>query len=375
MVERLVASMVVSMVGAGIVIGLGGCASSGGGAGIVDRSKPAPVRELASYERPVVRSMLREQAFEILEEGVESEFALVRANSIEALRWSPRRAERAVEAGMRDVNPGVRFVSVMMAGELELVSLRGLAETLLDDRDRQVRMGAIRAVAALGGEPDRGPLFEGLSSRDPRVRAQAVFLLGEMGDPSAIPLLLEARRVFRERAGSAVSSEDAILRVQIAEALMKLGDGRVESVIRSALYPASREEIEAAVLAAQVIGELELRGAIGQLVQVLEQVPEGADADADPRRREFLWPMELRLASALSLAKMGELGGVFTADLAFDAEDQMTRSQAAFVYGWAGRAVDLSKLELMLGDPSPLVRVSAAAGVLRALESAGVGSS
>jgi HEAT repeat protein len=347
----------------------GGVGGEGGSAeGEVVVGRRAALRSVSAYEDEVVRSVLREDAISVLEDAVASGSALLRANGLEGMRWAPSRLRAALGPALRDENAGVRFAAGMLAGEFRERSVIGGAWGLLEDEDPRVRMAGIYALSRMGEDVSRTPLARYLSHPEAMVRRQAVFVLGELGDPSAAPLLRDARRLARgsgDRERTAL--EDALLRLFVAEALLKLGMSDVESVLRSALYPGSLEEVEASVLAVQVIGEQGVRQAMGQLRTIVRQGVPGHSGGGDPRERSYLWPIELRLASALALAKMGELGGVFTADLAFDHEEASVRGQAAFVYGEAGRSIDLAKLELLMEDPSPLVRVSAAAATLRAL--------
>jgi HEAT repeat protein len=366
---------------AGVALGVllaFGCASDGGETRPIapaadgretDDARPGPVRPIDRYDDPVVRSLLREAAIARLEEAAQSESALLRANAVEGLAGAPSRGGAVAAELIDDENPGVRFAAIMTVGDLRT---RGVAERLrqrLEDRDERVAMAAVYALTRLGVDVNQTLLAEGLRAEQLGVRSTAAFVLGEIGNASAAPMLREAQRRVTLRTPSAPRGnvERALFRLQVAEALIKLGDAGADSVVRSALYPGYREEVEAAVLAAQIIGELKLESGVSQLVRIIEQPAPGDTTDTPVRERSFLWPRELRLAAARSLAQMDEFGGVFVADLCFDAPEATVRHQAAFVYGEAGRPRDLAKLELMLADPDPLVRVAAASAVLLAL--------
>lgn len=332
-------------------------------------TRPGPARPIDSYNDPVVRSLLREAAIERLETAVASDVPMLRANAIEALSAAPSRGERMVRTLLNDDNPGVRFAAAMMAGELRVRGITERLRQLLLDNDPRVRMASIYAIGRVGLPTDQTPLAEALRDERLGVRATAAFVLGEIGNPTAMPMLREAQRrvLIAGPVGPRANVERSLFRLQLAEALLKLGDTETESVVRSALYPGHREEVEAAVLAAQIIGELRLESGISQLVQIIEEPAPGDSTSTPVRQRTFLWPPELRLAAARSLAQMGELGGVFVADLCFDHENPLVRSQAAFVYGEAGRPTDLAKLELLMADDDPIVRTAAAASVLGAV--------
>ncbi|MFI4853509.1 MAG: HEAT repeat domain-containing protein [Phycisphaerales bacterium JB065] len=370
-----------------------GCAgSSSGSVGptAVETSPLAtPPRELSEYDQPLTQSTLRETALKILEDAAFDDSPLLRANAIESLQSVPHRAGPIVRAALTDSNAGVRFAALMSIGKLRLHETSRFIAPLLDDRDPRVRMAAIYALTRLDEPVDQNPLAEYLLTGESSVRSQAAFILGEIGNPSAIPLLHDTAMPPQKPVWDATNPprakarriDQTIFRLQTAEALYKLGETDVRDVIHSALYPAAQDDMEAAVLAAQILGEIRDETAIRQLVELIEQPsPDSPDTD-DPRRKVFLQPIELRLAAATALAKMGEVGGVYVADSALTSPNPAVRAQASFLYEAAARArdrsvhgrsarrLDLAKLESLMGDPNPMVRVAAASGLLHALES------
>jgi HEAT repeat protein len=66
-----------------------------------------------------------------------------------------------------------------------------------------------------------------------------------------------------------------------------------------------------------------------------------------------------------ALARLGNTRGTFLADQYASNEVPILRAQAAFVYGQIGRSENLGKLEVMMADSDPLVRLAAAAAVLQ----------
>jgi HEAT repeat protein len=325
---------------------------------------------------------------------------LLRANAIEGLHHAPTRLAPIVAAGLRDENLGVRYAAAVTVGELSLNELTASVRPLLHDPDERVRLAAISALVQLGQEVDRQPLGDALHSGEPRLAAHAAFLLGELGDASAIPMLksVSARPPARgsrsggdagrgggtrgdtdgavtpqappEPVGTPDPIERVLLRLQVAEAIIKLGDDSVRHVLHAALYPRHREDFEAAVLAAQILGELDDRTAVSQLVQLVEQATPETREESDPRRRVFIQPPEVRLAAATSLAKMGFPDGVYVAEQYRASAQPALRSQSAFLYGAVGDVRALARLETMLqADASAMVRVAAAAATLEAMAS------
>jgi HEAT repeat protein len=266
-----------------------------------------------------------------------------------------QRGHAVIARGLRDPNLGVRAVAAVAAGKAGATRLAPQIESLLFDGSPYARSGAIFALAKMGQNVDQTPLARMLlNDPQPRVRAQAAFLLGELGNDSALPLLREAAT---SRPARATPGELALLDLQVAEALVKLGDEGAIHGVRAALYPARPEDLEATALAVQVLGEVRDRASVSQLVAL--------STYRDRTGQQM--PAEVRMNVAIALAKMGKREGSFIADEFRDNPQPVLRAQAAAVYGFAtADPTNLSKLERLLEDPEPMVRVAAAAGVIRA---------
>ncbi|RMD65972.1 MAG: hypothetical protein D6824_01695 [Planctomycetota bacterium] len=297
---------------------------------------------------------LRDQALQKLLALADHEHPQVRANAIEGLTLAPTALASVVRRALADENLGVRFAAAMAVGKTQLRDARDWVRPLLSDSSPVVRAAAVYALRRLGEAADPTLLAQLLTNAaDPKQRATAAFILGELGDASAIPLLKDAARRSMPRASLI---ELRLLRLQIAEALVKLGEERAVETIRAALYPSRPEELEATALACQIIGEVRDRRAADQLIYLTAQ---------QGQRRP---PAEVRLAAAEALAKLGLRNGGFLADELATDPNPVIRAQCASVYGWTGQAKDVAALEKLLADPSPLVQVAAAAGLLRATQ-------
>lgn len=326
-----------------------GCASPNGG-GSVGASAGEEMDQVA-------RSALRERALETLETAASADHPLLRANAIEGLQQAPSRVEPFVRAGLKDPNLGVRFAAAMTVGELKLEDSAPFVEPLLEDDSPQVRAAAIYALRRLGRDVDPTPLAGMLRHEKAEVRAQAAFVLGELGERSAIPMLKDA--AARDVSLSGVA-EERIMRLQIAEALVKLGEDEAIETVRAALYPSRPEDLEVTALAVQIIGQVQDRRSRDQLIYLTAQ-------QAPPNRRKL--PAEVRLAAAASLAQLGQREGAFIADEYKENSNPAVRAQAAFVYGETGNPANLGKLRRMLEeDESPMVRVAAATAILKVTE-------
>ncbi|MFN0132772.1 MAG: HEAT repeat domain-containing protein [Phycisphaerales bacterium] len=332
---------------AGAFVLAAGCASRSGSSGSRGDSQNPPfsAERVARYNDPLEVSRLREVALDQLLASARSEIPQARANSIEALADAPTRLEPLIAGALKDQNAGVRSTAALMIGRLGLRTFEAEVRPLLEDASPFVRASAIYALAKSGVSVDPSPLA-GMLMRDPspRVRAHAAFLLGEMGDPSALGLLRDAARDADQRS----------LQLQLAEAMVKLGKTDQLEVIRAALYPSSNEELENTALACQIAGQLQDEGSRPSLIVLTALKIRGQPL-----------PAEIRLAAATALSRLGQPQGEFVADEYYRNGNPAIRAQSAFVYAGVGRPSTLPKLEMLMGDADETVRVAAAAAVVR----------
>ncbi len=324
-----------------------GCAGRGESAGMVkDSPKPDATQS----------NILRERAIAVIEEMAVSPDARVRANAMEAATLIPARAGELLERGVRDKSAAVCSVALMSAGRLRETAIKPEAEILLRADASFVRASAVYALVRMGAAVDRSPLADVLLN-DPslKARAHAAYVLGEIGDPSAMSLLRQAGRNRPARAGSA---EFALFQLQVSEALVKLGEEAELNPLRAALYPAREEDLESTALAVQILGQVQDRGSVDQMIYL------SASRDKAGNRM----PAEVRLAVAGSLARLGLPQGNFIADEFAGHKTPTLRAQAAYVYGETGRSERLGVLEGLMGDAEPAVRVSAAASILKTVD-------
>lgn len=294
---------------------------------------------------------LRTAAIDRLMEMTTDESAQIRANAIEALGPVNDQVEPIVALALTDPNPGVRSVAAMVAGKSNLVSLAPTIKGMRNDPSPFVRSSALYALGRFGEDVDLTELSTMLlENPDSGVRSQAAYILGELGERSAIPMLQQAAT---QPYSNASTIEKKIFRLQIAEALFKLGYERSIDTIRAALYPSRPDELEATALAVQIIGQIRDEASIDQLIYL-------SDEDAD-----IPMPAEVRLGVALALAEMGHREGAFMANEYIDSSIDAVRSQSAAVLGKTDGRANLGRLELMMvNDESPLARVAAAGGIV-----------
>jgi HEAT repeat protein len=300
-----------------------------------------------------VRSELRERAIGQLLESSRSADPSIRANAAEAAQQAPARLDAIVASALKDENIGVRSVAAAIVGKAKLGTLSPSVRPLIHDPSPFVRASAIFGLRATGDDVDPSPLSTFLlNDPSPRVRSHAAYLLGEQGDRSALPMLRAAAKRTMPRASEA---EVRLMQLQLAEAMVKLGDEAQIQSIRAALYPSRPEELEATALAVQILGQLKDRGSIDQLIFLSGKT----DETGKPM------PAEVRLGIAIALAQMGNRRGNFIAQEFWKNENPVVRAQAAAAFGATAQSDGLAFLDELLDDPSEQVRTAAAAAILR----------
>jgi HEAT repeat protein len=183
-------------------------------------------------------------------------------------------------------------------------------------------------------------------------RAQAAYVIGELGEKSAIGPLREAHKEISARANP---TEVRLSDLQIAEARVKLGDDSALADIRAALYPAKPEDLEASALAVQIVGQIKDTVSVNRLIELTNPKDSGGQD----------MPGEIRMAAAAALARLGQPQGSYIAREYFQGGKESLRAQAASLFGETQRPENLQIVSRLMEDPDGRVRVSAAAAVVK----------
>ncbi|MBB6431408.1 HEAT repeat protein [Algisphaera agarilytica] len=287
------------------------------------------------------------RAVQILLDSARSEDPLLRSHAIEAAKAMPDRALPMVTLALDDENPGVRYAALATAGRLQLEALGPQAATMARDitQPDYVKAAALFAAARCGEEVDLGRLAAMLWDDNIGTRSNAAMLFGWMEDPQVIPVLLDASEAPMDRARPI---ERELVRLQITESLLNLGHDDSLKALRGAAY-SSHDEVR--ILATLMLGKALDRGMEGNLIGFLAKNP-----------------IELRLAAAESLARMGSLEGLPVIFEAAQHPVATVRSQAAFALAQADSDPEaVGQLVGLMDDPNDRVRISAAAAILESL--------
>ncbi|MBX3355217.1 MAG: apolipoprotein N-acyltransferase [Phycisphaeraceae bacterium] len=291
-------------------------------------------------------------AVDLLQTAARSNSPILVANAIEELTIDPEALRPVVGKALVHPNRGVRFVAAMAVGKARLDEMANLVQPLLMDQSESVRAAAIFALARLGLPVDMTPLAEMVRSDNPEVRGNAVMILGDLGNPSAIPLLRSTIGLGMTRADPA---RRRITDLQTAEALAKLGEDSELEPIRAALFAPSHQA-EFIALACQMVARIRDGGSIGTLQAV-------AYAGGDATR-----PPEIRLLALIALADLGAGDPTICTDFArtwlMDRNPQL-RSLAVRAMAACGHGSALPQVEARLYDSNPEVQIAAAGALLR----------
>ena len=181
-----------------------------------------------------------------------------------------------------------------------------------------------------------------LASQDSRVKANAALLMGMTGDPKALLMVREMASQTMSR--STGQERKVLVRLQFAEVMVKLGNESSLDAIRASAFS---QFPEVQVFAVTMLGRLQDRDMEAGIVPMLAKKP-----------------IELQLAAAEALARMGRYDGLDVLVEACASQQAPVRAQAAAALGRFRQPGAAQALAKLLDDPSGQVRVAAAASVL-----------
>jgi len=291
-------------------------------------------------------------ARQLLDEASRAADPQIRAIAIEAMQRDPTVLEPAVRRGLGDPNPGVRFAAAIVGSKAGLPGLAPLVEPLLLDPSDSVKAAAILALHRSGRKVDPSPLASMIVSESPEVRGNAAMVLGDLGNRSAIPLL---RQGYERPMSRAVPAAVRVVDLQIAEAMVKLGDLTQLEPIHAALFSRS-DQGECIALGCQIVTTLKDQTALPMLQRLI-------DAGGEDLR-----PTEIRLLAGMACMEIMHPGPEALGQLALDStRDQRApvRALAARLLGFFETPQAASALSQLLRDRDPAVQVSAASSLLR----------
>jgi HEAT repeat protein len=280
--------------------------------------------------------------------------------AVAALRWA-----------VADDDPWVRYFSASSLGRQADAGAVPLLEALArGDRLQHVRIAAVEAIGAIGGETNAAVLGGLTESNDPVVANAAVRALGGVN----APLVLEPLR-------RALSAPDVDRRMAAAEALARWGREPAVDLLRWTAAADSQQDVARAAMAglnrignsrtpvarqavaalAEVAGDPARRGdAIAAMAQVSEDaIPAVGDclSARDPHVRRAVVETLGRLSHPTASA--------YIRSALEDADPAVRQTAVAILAGLGTRGMARSFAELARTDPSASVRRAAEAALRR----------
>lgn len=322
-----------------IALMLGGCASSNASKSSANAGNPPPpppqVPPAPGLDpKPIDVSLRAAARAELVAQSTSSD-PFLRCNAIEALgEVSPADAAAPIANGLNDPQVPVRFACALAAGQIQLKSVYPRLLAMTDDPDLRVQAAVRFALHRMGDTRFSHDLEKLAASPDFKVRAATAQILGLLGEPSAINIL-----------DKLMSDPSAPVRIQAAESLWRLGDqGGFEALLAYSISVFPDDQI----IALQALAEPRNPRAIQQLRSELTEV----------------YP-EVSLAAARGLGMLGSDEGWTVAMTGAKSQEPRQRALAALAMGAIGRSDLQPPLGILLKDPEPTVRISAATAILQ----------
>lgn len=232
---------------------------------------------------PLVESLaaLNAQATQIVRKALVDSSPITRTNAIEVVA-AGRKTELMpiVVALVNDDSVPVRFALAIAVGDLRYYGGKKTIIKLFQDKDQNVRIAAAYALTKLGEGDYTRMLREAIRSENKTVRANAVLLLGLLGNKEALNDLYRTLR--------APDCDDRV-RLQAVEAIAMLGDDKI--------YPKLWAMLISAYVEDKIMG-IKAMGALG--------TPQASNALITMLDDEIV---EVRLAAAEQLGALGQKTG------------------------------------------------------------------
>jgi len=316
----------------------------------------------------------------VLSAALERDTPRARAAAAQALAYveSPE-ATAALHRAVQDPDPWVRYFSAVSLGRQADATALPLLETLaIDDPHQHVRIVAVDAIGALGGETAAGVLARLAESEDAPVANAAVRALGSV---NADVVLEPLRR--------ALSAPDADRRAASADALARWGRAPAVALLRwTAAADGDPDVVRAAIAGLNRIGNLASPAAPQAIAAI-------AEVAGDPARRaEAIAALSRITASAIPavgnclaardphvrravVEALGRLShptaSAYVRSALEDADAAVRQAAVSVLAGLGTRGIARSFAELARTDPSAAVRRAAEAALRRDASNSGSG--
>jgi HEAT repeat protein len=307
---------------------------------------PGPPTPPPAYPKSVatpIDPVLQKDARAEIQTALHSLDEIIRAHALETIKdLRLTDADQDIVSALRDRSLLVRKAAAMTAGELQIQAAASRLPELLqaegstDDpvSAEQERMAGIFALHRLGNTQFSHEFETTAFDARPHIRGETAFILGLLGDKSALPILIKMLQ----------TDKDPNVKLQAGEALWRLGD----------------EHGEDALLAGTISSY-----ASDQMLSLL--------ALAQPRNTAVLGHveglfssdyLEVRLVAARAAGMLGSDHGYGIAVEGAKSSIPLQRTLAAMAFGGIARSDSQPRLSKLLKDTDADVRLAAAGALM-----------
>lgn len=301
-----------------------------------------PTPTAASQNSPL-RQTLRPQAVEILKASLRDENPMIRIHAIEAAAETQHKDAMAeIMRMMGDEAVAIRFAAVTAAGDMACFGCEQEVRRRLIDPDENVRLAAAYTLVKFNYRDFHSSLRQAANAHDDStVRANAVLLLGKVGNQEDLDLLY---KVMRD------DHADDKVRFQAIESIARLKDTRLyRSKLWSLLISKYADDRVMGIRAMGALGDQDSKNAI--MTMLSDDV------------------LEVRLAAAEQLGRLGDRSGCdeVAAYLALNPDfnqPDMATLLAIMAIGRIGTPELTAHLPAALNSRSAMTRLTAAQSVL-----------
>jgi HEAT repeat protein len=291
---------------------------------------------------PVPVQTLQAKAMMTVQMALSDTTAYMRNHAIEIAietqqqHWMPEILKK-----LDDSSVAVRFTAAIAVGEMNCRTCQEQLKKSLEDKNENVRIAAAYSMIRLGDVSHYQLIRDAAVTTDPTIRANALLLLGKLGNKDDLELMYKAT-------GDADTLDK--VRLQAVESIARLKDTRI---YRSKLWPLLiskyADDRVMGIRGMGILGTTEAREAIQTMLQ--DDV------------------LEVRLCAAEELGKLGDQGGMNQLTAYFQTNPDL--NQATMASGTGVMAIGRLKasnltgyLKQALDSQSTYIRLAGAQSVL-----------
>lgn len=201
---------------------------------------------------------LKKQALEIVYESLINENSEIRTNAIEvvsttgSIKFIPM-----VRSLLKVKSVDVRFAAAVAIGDMDYGEGMSEIKRLLEDKDENVRIAGAYALTKMEHRNLSSSIRNAIKSKNQKTRANAVLLLGKLGDKKNLKPLYWAMK--------APDSNDKV-RIQAVEAIARLGDEKIYKKLWTLLISKYADDRVMGIRAMGVLNTEESRSSIVKML-------------------------------------------------------------------------------------------------------------